>query len=561
MPFRQLLTLPLTGSFDAEITGVPALGETLTASAPDAVNPTFQWKRDGVDIPGATGSTYVVTEDDGGTELTVTVTGDLVETTAAVQIGLPTIRVDEVVEPWVTAHRGFGELYAPDNAPSSVVAALTEMDDHSQMFMDCDTQLTSDGVFVVHHDTTVDRTTDGTGTVASKTLAQFKALTINPSAWADPMPGWPDEAPMTLEEFVDLVARDNRQAFLCEAKNSGELTTLLTLLDDVKEYALVETHTLSQVATIKAAGFRCMYLPLSSGEVAATIAAADPDYVAIGITWYDNTWRQTLADAGVKVVSATSARRSVFASEIAKPGTIGMASADPVYTLGRNEVRNTDDFATGKYGHGLIPSENNTSVPAGDASTGFRRPSFTGTPKRLYFDDPTTVKSQWCLIGNMGRPEPFQAIEWTFTYDVNAVMTLWPAIAAWCPDDRDFYAGQNTATNKGQGILALLRANGSMELFRSDTPAVAQVSLATAVPSVSIAAGASVPCRLERLTGVDAEKIKFTRLDTGHSITSTVAQGVGGPGGWTRGGYIHFGKCVEPAGTTRRSVSNVVITP
>ncbi len=42
--------------------------------------------------------------------------------------------------------------------------------------MEFDVRLTSDGRAVVMHDPTVDRTTDGTGTVASMTLAQIRAL-------------------------------------------------------------------------------------------------------------------------------------------------------------------------------------------------------------------------------------------------------------------------------------------------------------------------------------------------------------------------------------------------
>jgi glycerophosphoryl diester phosphodiesterase len=45
--------------------------------------------------------------------------------------------------------------------------------------LECDVQITSDGVPVVFHDSTVDALTDGTGAVSSLTLAQVRALTID----------------------------------------------------------------------------------------------------------------------------------------------------------------------------------------------------------------------------------------------------------------------------------------------------------------------------------------------------------------------------------------------
>ena len=42
--------------------------------------------------------------------------------------------------------------------------------------VEVDIRLTSDGVAVLMHDSTVDRTTDGTGPIANMTLAQVKQL-------------------------------------------------------------------------------------------------------------------------------------------------------------------------------------------------------------------------------------------------------------------------------------------------------------------------------------------------------------------------------------------------
>ena len=76
-----------------------------------------------------------------------------------------------VRNPLVMAHRGGGglwpenTLYAFERAVALGVDVL-EMDVHS----------TADGELVVIHDSTVDRTTDGTGTVQDLTLAEVRAL-------------------------------------------------------------------------------------------------------------------------------------------------------------------------------------------------------------------------------------------------------------------------------------------------------------------------------------------------------------------------------------------------
>lgn len=67
-------------------------------------------------------------------------------------------------------HRG-NSLYAPENTLASAAAARGLAD-----MVETDVRVSADGKLVIMHDATVDRTTDGTGTVASKTVAQLKLL-------------------------------------------------------------------------------------------------------------------------------------------------------------------------------------------------------------------------------------------------------------------------------------------------------------------------------------------------------------------------------------------------
>jgi len=73
--------------------------------------------------------------------------------------------------PIALAHAGGDNAY-PHSTPFAFASAVQVGTD----VLDLDVQLTNDGVLVVQHDETVDRTTNGTGRVADKTYAELRAL-------------------------------------------------------------------------------------------------------------------------------------------------------------------------------------------------------------------------------------------------------------------------------------------------------------------------------------------------------------------------------------------------
>jgi len=73
--------------------------------------------------------------------------------------------------PLIIAHRG-----ASAAAPQNTLAAFRRAMDLGADGVEMDVQLSADGAVVVIHDFSVDKTTDGTGDVATKTLAELEAL-------------------------------------------------------------------------------------------------------------------------------------------------------------------------------------------------------------------------------------------------------------------------------------------------------------------------------------------------------------------------------------------------
>jgi glycerophosphoryl diester phosphodiesterase len=99
----------------------------------------------------------------------------------------------------VIAHRG-DSLHAPENTLSSMDQAFRLGAD----VVEVDVQFAADGVIVAMHDTTVDRTTDGTGVVADLTVPQLKALDAGSwfsSAFAS------EQVPTLTELLVSAAAR------------------------------------------------------------------------------------------------------------------------------------------------------------------------------------------------------------------------------------------------------------------------------------------------------------------------------------------------------------------
>jgi len=125
-------------------------------------------------------------------------------------------------KPYLMAHRG-NKAQCPENTLASFRRALEEGAD----ILETDLHLSADGVFMCIHDSTVDRTTNGSGEVSNMTLAELKTL----SAW-DHRPGFENERIPTLAEVAALLPEDCALAL--------ELKTDRFLEDDVCRQLVVE---------------------------------------------------------------------------------------------------------------------------------------------------------------------------------------------------------------------------------------------------------------------------------------------------------------------------------
>lgn len=140
----------------------------------------------------------------------------------------------------VIAHRG-GPVIGPENTLATFRRAIETGVDWLEM----DVQRSSDGVLVVIHDETVDRTTNGTGQVADLTLADLKALDAGDG---EPIP--------TFEEALKL-AKDAGVGILPEAKSPHLYPGIETqmaeaiMAEDYLENTVVQSFDHESLATIQ----------------------------------------------------------------------------------------------------------------------------------------------------------------------------------------------------------------------------------------------------------------------------------------------------------------------
>lgn len=107
---------------------------------------------------------------------------------------------------WVAAHRG-DWIYAPENS----IPALEHAIFFGADMIETDVRLTKDGKIIMMHDYSVDRTTDGKGTIADLTFEEIQKLHLRNN-----FGGMTDLKVPTLEEYIQ-VAKDKILLYLDKA--------------------------------------------------------------------------------------------------------------------------------------------------------------------------------------------------------------------------------------------------------------------------------------------------------------------------------------------------------
>lgn len=136
----------------------------------------------------------------------------------------------------ILGHRGMRSIY-PENTMVSFKGALDARVDLIEM----DLHLTKDGVLVVCHDETVDRTTDGTGLIKEKTLAEIKELDAGIKKGLK----FKGERIPTFREFLELVSSADYEVLLNVEIKSYTHETVDEAVKLLKEFGLFERSVIA----------------------------------------------------------------------------------------------------------------------------------------------------------------------------------------------------------------------------------------------------------------------------------------------------------------------------
>lgn len=137
--------------------------------------------------------------------------------------------------PLTIAHRG-DPASAPENTMPAIEAALAS----GAEVLEIDLRMTADGHAVVFHDELLDRTTDGTGPLATRTLAELQAL--DAGGWYGSR--WAGTGIPTFTEVLPVLQRSDARALL-ELKGLWTAEALQPLIAGIYRYGVQDRVVLA----------------------------------------------------------------------------------------------------------------------------------------------------------------------------------------------------------------------------------------------------------------------------------------------------------------------------
>ena len=126
-------------------------------------------------------------------------------------------------------------------APYETIPAYTIAGEKGLWANKLDIQETADGHFIMSHDNTVDRMTDGTGRIIDMTLAELMELTVDAGEHIE---DYPNEKLVTFEQALEICKKYNMVAMI-DMKNISSTASIPQILKILEDYGMIE-HTVCQ---------------------------------------------------------------------------------------------------------------------------------------------------------------------------------------------------------------------------------------------------------------------------------------------------------------------------
>jgi hypothetical protein len=384
-----------TNTYDPEILGSTTFGSTLTAHIPtwspsSGVSYTYQWKRDGDDIAGATSSTYVLTVADVDAVLTVAIEGSKagyssVSATSAATDTITTAPFATTTRPTITGNAIFGSTltgHVSGWSPSSAVSFAYQWKRDGEDIPDATSStyvLTVDDVdtaisvsvegaktgYTATTTTSVDTATVVTAAFVTTTVPTITGTKRVASTLSASVSGWspaPDE-PFTYQwhRTVGLVTTDIDGATESTYELTGEdfAATISVTVEGSKTGYTPTNRTSARTAAVTAASFDVVGTPSMSGTLAiddvltADPGSWEPEPESFTYQWKRNnvaitdatedTYTLTPADMGTDISVRVTATLTGYATTVATSAATSVPLMD-FETSGVPEIDGAPDL-------------------------------------------------------------------------------------------------------------------------------------------------------------------------------------------------------------------------
>jgi glycerophosphoryl diester phosphodiesterase len=388
------------------------------------------------------------------------------------------------------------------------------------VILECDVQTLKDGTLTLMHDSTVDRTTNGTGAIAALTQQQLGALGVDGNAWQGSNFG--NQAVPLFAEWVDRYK--SKAILMPEDKDFVSMASMLRVLDAAgadKQRVLIQCFNLDSLKLAAAAGYECCFVQMGLLPP-SLLTDTGIRWVGISSIATDEQFRAWVA-SGVSVVTFTLDRRYERDAKLAL-GVKGFFSDDPVYLSAEQPLATQDNFANQTWAPGMLGSVLDIE---GTSHGKFFANDYWGY-------DFSSAGYVGCLQGYLcpvkGKAETRSfALSLNIKFDAvtNKDQTKWASVFIGV-DDRPFTDSNELTT----GFNFLFRKDGSMEIHKKQRGATA-VRLAT-IAGGKIADGEEISIRL---TLSDTTVAAARLSDTGTEVTRVSLEDHS-----PKGGYIQLGR-------------------
>lgn len=203
--------------------------------------------------------------------------------------------------PGIVGHRGAGNL-APENTLAAIYTAIRM----GLTAIECDVQATADGALVLFHDSSIERTTDGSGLLADTSLDELKSL--DAGLWFDYL--YRGEPVATFQEALELI--DGRLSVFVELKQPSTVDRTADIIERCRSESWCRIISYSEYVLAQSASRipqvpRTFLINPESApdplEVIEHLHAIPADMVGIPLRWAETDLTMKIRQAGFKVIT------------------------------------------------------------------------------------------------------------------------------------------------------------------------------------------------------------------------------------------------------------------